>query len=236
MKIALCLIGQPRTMEHCFPSLKKHLLDVYQPDVFIVSDAEQERMMELFNPAAIEIHSQEEIWKELGERRYRYVNHSAETIPERDLSVGWKATRCSQLLSEYEAIHGIYDIVFISRFDVKFIYINPVTSVDENTFYIPQVNAYISPPDPNGNHYGGYSAQLCWCNSRIAHILLDPKWGELYYQAVGKWHSESILKWTCDQNEIKAQHVNISMMIIRGTKENPLSFDLQPLRNYPEFL
>ena len=33
--IALCISGQMRTYEKCFPSIKKYLLEPYQPDIFI---------------------------------------------------------------------------------------------------------------------------------------------------------------------------------------------------------
>lgn len=237
MKSALCLFGQPRTMEYCYPSQKKHLLDVYHPDVFIVSDEAGERMRELYNPVAMEIKSQDEIWQEVGERKTKYINHSPETKPWNDVSVNWKGWRGGQLLKDYEADYGVYDVVFISRFDVKFFYIDPVTVIDEDTLYVPLVNAYLSPPDPKGNHYGGYSTQLCWCSSRVAHILLDLyNAGDRYYQAGRRWHTETILKWMCDENKIKVKHVNMSMMIIRGTSDAPRAFSGEPLEHFPEFL
>lgn len=237
MKSALCLLGQPRTMEYCFPSQKKHILDVYNPDVFIVSDEGRGRMTELYNPVAIEIHAQEKIWQEIGERRTSYVSHSPETKPESDMSVLWKAWRGGELLKEYESLHGIYDLVFISRFDVKFLRVPVITEIKENTLYVPQVNAYLSPPDSKGNHYGGYSAQLCWGSSAVAKLMMNMyNLSGQYYQEAGKWHSEKMLKWTFDRAGIAVQHVDISMMIIRGTSDAPLAFDYRPLAEYPEFI
>lgn len=34
MKVALCLYGQPRHLQQGYQSIKKHILDVYKPDVF----------------------------------------------------------------------------------------------------------------------------------------------------------------------------------------------------------
>src|SRR3989304_4806894 len=61
MRIALMMCGQPRTMEFCFPSQKKHILDAYHPDVFIYSDDQRQRMIELYNPVTIDVRCQEEI-------------------------------------------------------------------------------------------------------------------------------------------------------------------------------
>ena len=35
MKVALCMSGQPRFLERCFPSIKKNVIDVNSPDVFL---------------------------------------------------------------------------------------------------------------------------------------------------------------------------------------------------------
>lgn len=35
LKVALCISGQMRTYDYCFKNLKKHILDVLSPDVFI---------------------------------------------------------------------------------------------------------------------------------------------------------------------------------------------------------
>lgn len=236
-RYALLLAGQPRTFEYCFPSLKRHLLDIYHPDVFICSDDQGKRLKELYQPAGIEIHSQDEIWQAIGDRRTRYTSHSHETVPEKDLSVMWKAWRLGEMLRGSEAQGGKYDTVIISRFDVKFNRIQPIGRADENLLYVPYINAFLSPPDPVGHHYGGYSTQLCWCSSRTASLLCDMYWwGEQYYQQAGEWHSERMLAWFMERHGIKAQPVDISMMIIRGTSQNPMAFDGKPLSDYPEFL
>ena len=47
---------------------------------------------------------------------------------------------------------------------------------------------------------------------------------------------EHVVKNYCDRNGIVAQFVDMQMMLIRGTNEAPLSFDHQPLSEYPEYL
>ena len=55
--------------------------------------------------------------------------------------------------------------------------------------------------------------------------------------AVAEWGyiPEHVLKHYCDRNGIKAEFVDIEMMLIRGTSEAPLSFHHHPLSEYPEY-
>ena len=66
--MAFCIYGQPRTWSFCFPSLKKHLLDVYHPDVFLCTDGEQEQMEKAYHPTAMEAISPEEQLRRFKER------------------------------------------------------------------------------------------------------------------------------------------------------------------------
>lgn len=238
MRSALCIIGQTRTMSYCFPSLKTHLLDVYNPDVFICADGDKEEIVSLFHPVQIETFTQNEIWESIGERRFKYTNHLPVTIPENDLSCAWKSDRCARLLYEYAKINGDYDTIFQTRFDIKFLHIQPVLLPEENVLYVPEVNAYLSPPDHQGYHYGGYSAQLSWSTPKVHSLLAIGMYEKTdeHYELGGLWHTEPQLRWLLETNNIKVVHTDVSMMIIRGTSEAPLSFDYKDLKScYPDF-
>lgn len=244
MRIALLMCGQPRTLEFCFPSLKKHVLDVYHPDVFVCSDEQEARLIELFRPVKIDVKPQEYIDTEIANMRLRYHSPEDETMVHKDLSIAWKVWRAAQLKREFEAEEGFtYDVVLISRFDVKFAGVQPIENVEEKTIYVPRIGAYhITPPDAPGIHWKGYSAHLCWMNSNVADMMssfyfegedtfklaceVDPTWGR---------NPEHVFKFFCDRNGIRAQLVEISMMLIRGTADAPLSFHHQSLEKYPQY-
>lgn len=215
-KIAFCISGQPRTMEFCFPSIKTHILDIYHPDVFIVSDSLESRIQELFNPIDIEIHTQDEEWLAIGEKRTKYISHDPPTVPERNVSIFWKSFRCGEMLREHERLHGRYDIVLIGRFDVVIHRVQAIAVPEEGVLCVPRVDAHLLPPDANGYHFGGYSAQLCWCSSRVASLLFDEYfWSDQYYQLYNWWGCEPMLRWFLERHGIKIQHVEIDMSIKR---------------------
>ena len=244
MRYALLMCGQPRTMEFCFPSLKKHILDVYHPDVFVCSDEQKERLKELFDPIRIDVRSQEVINVEYAEMRSRYHPPEAETMVPKDLSIAWKVWRANQMKREIEAeLSFTYDVVMISRFDVKFKCVPAIGEAEENVIYVPRVGAYwITPPDEPGIHWHGYSAHLCWMSSKVSDMTAGMYFeGEDVFKLaceVVDWGyiPEHVFKFFCDRNGIRAQLVDIEMMLIRGTSEAPLSFHHQSLSNYPEYL
>jgi hypothetical protein len=246
MRVALLMCGQPRTMEFCFPSLKKHILDVYEPDVFVCSDDQEERLIELFKPVMIDVRSQEDIDKRVADFRSKYEPYDNSIIPPiqpKDLSIAWKLWRANRMKRKYELSNNFtYDVVMISRFDVKFAGVQPIGNVEENVIYVPRIGAYwITPPDAPGIHWHGYSAHLCWMSSKVADMIAGIYFeGEDNYKIaceVAEWGyiPEHVLKNFCDRNGIQAQLVEISMMLIRGTSQNPLSFHHQSLIGYPQY-
>lgn len=246
MKTALLLCGQPRTMEFCFASQKKHIIDVYQPDIFISTDEQLERITELYNPVYIDVRSQEEILAKAVNMRLKYNAPENEIMTRSNLSISWKYFKANQMKRTYEIMNNFrYDLVFVSRFDVKFKRIQKITDIKENTLYVPRIGAYhITPPDKPGIHWLGYSAHLCWMNSEVAdkisgHTLLgDEDIVKLATEAlpINGNNPEHVLKFFCERNNINVELVNIDMMLIRGTSDNPLSFHNLPLANYPEYL
>lgn len=239
MRAALLLCGQPRTMEFCYPSQKKHLLDVYKPDVFIVSDEQEERLTELYNPVAIDVRPQEEMFNLALDVRKNFPSVMAVN----DLSIAWKVSKAAEMKTQHERANGfVYSVVILTRFDVKFKSIQQIKA-EENTFHVPLVGGYWNtPPDNPGIHWGGYSAHLCWSTSEImddiANIYFDEK--DYLTLAVNSgvpfgWAPEHVLKYFCDVNNINVSFADIQMMLIRGTNKNPLAFDNRKIANYPDY-
>jgi hypothetical protein len=236
VKMALCLAGKPSTMEFCYPSIKEHILDVYNPDVFVCSDEQRDRIDQLYNPVVTDIYAQEYITHQFEGRLPRYT--ICQTEPLKDLSVNWKVRRCGEELKLHEILLcEKYDVVAFSRFDVKFLHIAPIEIPEPNTLYMPTVDGLLTNADQFGLHFGGYSTQLCWMSSDVAQKFSHfyDHMDELYQKRNG-WHNEVMFKMYCDQVGIIPKLVDISMMIIRGTNDNPLATDLNPLSKYPQFM
>ena len=230
MKCALMISGLPRTMEFCFPSQKKHILDVYNPDVFICSVEQEEKFRELYDPVDIEIYSHEFIQSQFGERVAKYTH--SQTQAWRDLAANWMLLRCSEMVKK----RGEYDVIFSTRPDIKFLSVAQVGELEDNTVYAPRVDALHCLPDDRGLHFGGYSFQLCWGKSDVMHKLCQYyHLSDQIYDEAGLWHAEIIAKLLCEKLGIKRKMVEIDMMIIRGTLENLLSTNLKPLALFPEY-
>lgn len=238
-KHALIIAGQPRTFEFCFPSLKKHILDVYRPDVFICTDDLEDRITELYKPIAITVVNQEKIFDLAIEKRKSLPS----ILAVNDLSIAWKVNTAMQLKSTYEqAYHFTYDTVITTRFDVKFKSV-PTIKAKPGAFHVPLIGGYwTTPPAKPGIHWGGYSTHLCWAGSEIMNKLSDMYFAAEDYLTLAVntgvefgWAPEHVLKCFCDLNRIEVVFENIEMMLIRGTNKNPLSFDSRRIAEFKDY-
>lgn len=239
MRAALIIAGQPRTFEFCYPSLKRHILDVYQPDVFISTDSHRDRLTELYKPVGISVVEQEHLYNLAIEQRKSLPSAMAVN----DLCVTWKVNTAMQMKTEHEQANGFfYDVVIRTRFDVKFKSV-PEIKAQENTLHVPTVGGYwTTPPADPGIHWGGYSSHICWSTSEIMNGMASMYFDEKDYLTLAVnsgvpfgWAPEYVLKYYCDVNNINVQFENIDMMLIRGTSENPLSFDNRRISEFAEY-
>jgi hypothetical protein len=249
MRVALCIFGQPRTFEFCFQSLKRHLLDPYKPDVFLASCYLDDRLREVYKPVAMEIHSIEDEWGLIGNRRYKYgaqvpfPEYPQYPIrPPEDLSLMFKSLKCVEMLKKYEDEHGKYDVVISTRFDAKFLQIQSITIPEPNTLYVPRIDACQNVCDANGLHGGvGYGSHMLWGSSDVMKSVLSSYiWSDECYNELHRWCGELMLKWFCDKHKIKVQHVEVTFMLIRGDSHHPRSHEAgngYPLSeyNYPQY-
>lgn len=241
LRTALCITGLPRTMEYCYPSQKQHLLDVYHPDVFVCASSDKSRIQKLYNPTGMIFIDEDHALEEATRLRQGLTPVA---YPPSALPFSYKTKLCVEQMRKWERDSGRpYDLVFISRFDVKFKSIQPVELPEENTLYVPRIGAYwATPPAEPGIHWGGFSGHLCWTTPRVAEMIAN------VYYAPEDWHGRScassetwgnaaeyLLKYFCDHNGIQARLVEIEMMLIRGTPEAPLSFNWQDLSAYPDY-
>jgi hypothetical protein len=249
MKVALCVFGQPRTFEYCFRSIKKHIIDTYKPDVFLASDYQEIRLKELYNPTDMKITSLVNELELIGERRYKYgaqvpfPEYPQYPIrPPEDLSFMFKQLKCVEMLQKHEDEYGKYDVVISTRFDAKFLHIQPINIPEQDTLYIPRIDACQNECDKNGLHGGvGYGSHILWGSSDVMKSVLSSYiWSDECYNELHRWCGELMLKWFCDKHKIKVQHVDVTFMLIRGDNQNPRSYEdgrgypLSP-SNYPQY-
>jgi hypothetical protein len=206
-------------------------------------------MRDTYSPVAISVISPEEELKLIGERAHRYGESVPNpgpykdypVIPVRDLSFLHKSWRCREMLRDYEAKHGNYDIVVVTRFDAKFLSIQPIEKPKKNTFYIPNIDAF-GKKAVNGIHWGmGYCAHIWWGDSFTTNFMLNAyNWSDDYYKETGKWGGEGMTKWICDKMKIRVEYTNVTFMLIRGSSEAPLEglppWSLLSEKVHPEYL
>ena len=231
MRMALCLFGQPRTAAFCADSLYTELISVYHPDIFLSTDSQEALMRSLYHPISMEIASEEEETQIIGERMSRYGKSVPNPgpykeypiYPSRDLSFLYKNWRCREMLRNHEAKFGDYDVIVGTRFDAKFLKIQPITLPNKNTLYIPRIDAF-GKEAVNGIHWGmGYCAHIWWADSITGCFLLNCfNWSDDYYKETKKWGGEGMMKYICDKNKIDVQYTDVTFMLIRGTNERPM--------------
>ena len=243
MKMALCIYGQARSVEFCAPSVKKLITSVYSPDVFICSDSSKDKLTELYNPTAINVMSNEQISSKLENRNYpEWANYPGWPqyhirVPQ-EMSYRYKAWLCGEMLKS----KGPYDVVIVTRPDIKFLHIDPITIPDKDCLYLPKIDAHQWPADENGLYWHvGYSSHTYWGSYDVVIKLLDSyHWCDSAWKALGSWSGELMLRWYCDENNIKIKQTNVTQMIIKGDKDHPRSDSFEfgeplSLTHYPEY-
>lgn len=231
MRVALCLYGQKRTYAFCAPSVYRNLIEPYDPDIFLCTDDSGKEMQETYNPTTMEIYSPEEQMARIGDR----INWYGDAVPnpgpykdypihpKGDLMLLFKMWRCREMMREYETKHGEYDVVIGTRFDAKFLSIQPITKPEKNTIYIPRVDAF-GKEAVNGIHWGmGYCMHIWWADSIIGATTLNSySWSDECYRETGEWCGESMTKHFFDKMNINVKYTDVKFMLIRGTSERPL--------------
>jgi len=138
-KVALCISGQPRSVEEGFPYIKKYFLEKYNPDVFLHSWYDKEKVGKKFD-FSIE-YNRNDFWREGIDRRlldlYNPKKYVIEKPKEFDLSrlmhgnfemlnpynvssMFYTIFRSNSLKKEYELENNfLYDVVIRIRTDLE---------------------------------------------------------------------------------------------------------------------
>jgi len=193
MRVALLLQGQYRNAKECFPSIKEHILDVYQPDIFISSwhnpgtiinsvnlatqgppdDSSISDIIEMYNPASFLLEDYSRTVKDLFTRRQQEIEN---TIPINELNfqrpwvnlfniegMWYKVYTANQLKKEYEKLHEF-------KYDLVIKSRFDLQFLDE--FKVPEYtdNDIII---PKGFGFGGYCDLLAAGSSKAMDYYCD---------------------------------------------------------------
>jgi len=193
MRVALLLQGQYRNAKECFPSIKKQILDVHNPDVFISSwhnpgtiinsynlysqgppdDSTIADIIEMYNPTSFLLEDYSRTIKDLFQKRQKEIE---DTISPSELSyqrqwvnlfnvegMWYKIYTVNQLKKEYEKLHEF-------KYDLVIKGRFDLEFLEE--FKIPEVtdNDIVI---PKGYGFGGYCDLLAAGTSKAMDYYCD---------------------------------------------------------------
>ena len=165
MKTALLISGQIRDAKNCYDSVKTHILDKFNPDVFIntwkpsnqikdhrdkylPNEMNIDEIIEKYNPKTIEVedfdnpHMKVVVDSLIDDIKAKRLNAYDGTLPwetrfENVFYMHYKIWKTKNLKMIYEQTNGIvYDRVIKSRFDLKFNEFPDIVP-EKNTVYVP---------------------------------------------------------------------------------------------------
>lgn len=152
MRVALLLTGHMRCWNQVFPNTKQHIIDKYNPDIFIntwdqesywdphsskgVTDSgpilDITGIEESYKPIAMTVESYDAYEKNFEERAKKYTNFYH--VPKNQISMWFKVGRGMTMVEDYMLLTGnTYDIIIRMRPDLMFN--EPLPEFDPNKFY-----------------------------------------------------------------------------------------------------
>lgn len=161
MRVALLLSGQFRDAKVCFPSIKTNLLDVFNPDVFISTwinsdkitpsswfgitpqdDSNMSEILEMYSPVSFLtedfVYFKEEFLESDSQLLDSKLEPGSQTKTFNVYSMWYKKNSANKLREECEKKKKFkYDIVIGSRFDLIFLESPNIQKLDENIIKIP---------------------------------------------------------------------------------------------------
>lgn len=164
MKVALCISGMMRNFDGVFPSTEKHLLSIYNPDVFIHTwdkdEANQlvnrKKIIELYKPKSIVL----EPPKQFTPSEIMKKNNVDRRPLNAMCSMFYKIKECNKLKSKWEISNNfVYDCVVRFRPDIRLRADFVVGPLEPNTITFPRYG-----------DYGGLNDQFAWSDSHSIDI------------------------------------------------------------------
>jgi hypothetical protein len=224
MKTAILISGQVRDARECFPTLRDHIINPYNADVFIETwipdnnvldhrgqlisnNLSSDEVLTMYKPKMARFEDFDnspliENIKSLNiQARTAYDGSSAwETKIHNVFFMYYKVWRCFNLMEEYEKVNSVvYDRVFRMRFDLKFDSF-PIIEPAEQTVYVPA----------GFDHRGGINDLLSFGDRKTMQKVCDLFRNLLSYSSQGiGLHPESVLRRHYEIQNLNVQRFDI---------------------------
>lgn len=213
-RIAVCISGEPRSLNHTHESILKFFKNFQNFDIFAyIPKCPTDSYVKKYLPEAhVEIREDEYIDDTkmpdgktnitIGGKLYH--TERFKTGKQRYLQQinGWKES--NRMRKEYEASNGFkYDWVIRSRIDVEYVHNFPSGEYTDNFLYIP-----------NFHHFNGVNDRFAMGSAELMNKYLDII--DIYKEDPTKClHAESFLKYCLDYQQVPVKLINFRFMRIR---------------------
>jgi hypothetical protein len=161
MKIALCLSGQPRSLQEGFHYHSRNLIEEFEVDVFVHSwnSDFNGKVLRLYKPTKHKF--EDYLFGKEHDIKYEYEGGRHDAWPPRNALHGFYSIyQANRLKCEYEKENGfVYDWVVRSRFDYALNVIINFKQLENHFLYVPERS------DPN--HYQLMCDQFAFSSSSI---------------------------------------------------------------------
>lgn len=227
MKIALCLSGHLRAFEQTYSSFKTHILNIYNPDIFIHTwdklgfscayksdrtlnntNSKESIVKKLYNPKKMIIEDSNFI-EHLKLEANQYAPHLT-NVPKHVghmASMFYKIYACNEIRKQFELENEIkYDYIIRCRPDLMFNTPLTLPPLEQNTVYIPQ-------------HISGAG----WYTDQFA--ISDPDSMDLYsslyfdmpeyFMAKMEFYPEKFVFWGLNKKSLITKFIDINFHILR---------------------
>ena len=202
MKTAILISGQFRSGAHCFPSIKKHVLDKLGDHDVIAHLARDEDASGIaqYQPRIMAIVDQ----PVLDEKNY--VHRSGRQVfgIQQCLRMWWSMRESHKLMLES---NQKYDWVVRLRPDLQFFKdMEPLAELDPNEVYVPTFH-----------NWWGYNDRFAIMGAKWAatyHSLFDQL--DSYIAQGGIFHPETFLKWVLDEAGVHVKRTGVVFDTIRN--------------------
>lgn len=220
MKIALCISGMPRSFKSTFASVKRCILEPYQPDVFISTwDSVRidetwpetdsvEEMLDLYQPVKFDVERFDERRKRSFEtNRFHRRADQAGRVVARTIPMYYKVYLANLHKHMHEQENSLkYDVVVRCRSDLLFS--EPVTFYDRESSRV-----YFA----SENSSNGVNDQFWYSDSntsnQIASLYLNIP---ILWHAGALLHGESLLRTFIENTALNAEFVSVPYVIQRS--------------------
>jgi len=140
MKIALCLSGQPRSLQEGFHYHSRNLIEEYDVDVFVHSwnSDYNGKVLRLYKPKLYKF--DDYMFGKEHDIKYEYEGGKHDAWPPKNALHGFYSIyHANKLKSEYEKQNGfVYDWVVRSRFDYALNVIIKFKKLENHFLYVPE--------------------------------------------------------------------------------------------------